>query len=143
MAKATEPTEAPRKKQFSRPWLPTNHMAAKPRPGMALRWLSKERLARPKEDRDGPGEWLPDPHRHEELRRKIDSGSKIGQLTEVPGMVLCEAPQEWLDERNAFYAAQCKTRKKQLDTDLSREVKSATDGRAKVHEVESFGDEKK
>ena len=109
------------KKKYSTPWRPPNIMRAKPKPGMAQRWLSKERF---RGDGSRVGDWEIDRSKHPELAKRMDDAGRLGDVNELPDLILCEMPQERLEERNAFFAAKCKTRNMQANADLKKEVKA-------------------
>src|SRR3990167_7955311 len=59
------------KKKYSTPWRPPNIMRAKPKPGMAQRWLSKERF---RGDGSRVGDWEIDRGKHPELAKRMEIG---------------------------------------------------------------------
>lgn len=95
------------------------------KPGWGYRWIRTSMLgqadARNVSSRMREG-WEPvSLADHPELRFYVDPNSRFPDGIEVGGLLLCKTPQEFVEQRNAFYAAQAQAQVEAVDNNLMRE----------------------
>jgi hypothetical protein len=55
---------------------------------------------------------------HPELQFFTDADSKFKDCVEVGGLLLCKTPQEFVEQRNAYYSAQAQAQTEAVDNNL-------------------------
>lgn len=58
---------------------------------------------------------------HPELQYFADANSKFPDSVEVGGLLLCKTPQEFVEQRNEYYAAQAQAQTEAVDNNLMKE----------------------
>ena len=107
-------------------WLPPELLPEpKKQPGYAYRWIRTSTLnqADPMnlsaKRREG---WEPcKVEDHPELMLHIDSDRSSKGFVEIGGLMLCKTPQEFVDQRNAYYQKQTSDQATAVDNSLMRE----------------------
>ena len=127
---AISATRAPRKtrENVERPkvWQPASTLPEPDKqPGYVYRWVRVSTLGQndprniSSKTREG---W--EPVRIEEqpkFRMLIDSDSRFKDNIEVAGLLLCKAPKELVDQRNAYYAQKNQAQMESVDSNFMRE----------------------
>lgn len=127
---AVASNRAPRKTrdQVERPkvWQPASTLPEPDKqPGYVYRWVRVSTLGQndprniSSKTREG---W--EPVRIEEqpkFRMLIDSDSRFKDNIEVAGLLLCKAPKELIDQRNAYYAQKNQAQMESVDSNFMRE----------------------
>jgi hypothetical protein len=107
-------------------WLPPELLPEpKKQPGYAYRWIRVSTLnqADPMnlsaKRREG---WEPcKMEDHPELMLHVDTSRNSTGYVEVGGLMLCKTPQEFVDQRNAYYQKQASDQATAVDNSLMRE----------------------
>ena len=107
-------------------WRPSNLLEApEARPGFSQRWIATMVLGQEtptnvaKRLREG---WVPrDPKTVKELNTfpTIEHGKFAGHIG-IEGMVLCEMPQEMLNQRNDYYAQMTENLMRSVENDMNK-----------------------
>lgn len=58
---------------------------------------------------------------HPEMQYFVDANSKFQDGIEIGGLLLCKTPQEFVDQRNAYYTAQAQAQTDAVDNSLMKE----------------------
>lgn len=114
--------------QTERPkqWLPPELLPEpKKQPGYAYRWIRISTLNQSDpmnlsaKRREG---WEPcKVEDHPELMLHVDSERNSKGFVEIGGLMLCKTPQEFVDQRNAYYQKQAHDQATAVDNSLMRE----------------------
>lgn len=114
--------------QTERPkqWLPPELLPEpKKQPGYAYRWIRISTLNQSDpmnlsaKRREG---WEPcKVEDHPELMLHVDSERNSKGFVEIGGLMLCKTPQEFVDQRNAYYQKQASDQATAVDNSLMRE----------------------
>jgi hypothetical protein len=126
LARELETTET-----FKRPeaWKPPELLPEiKKQPGWEYRWIRTSMVgqsdARNVSSRMREG-WEPVKLAdHPEMQFFVDPNSRHPDSIEIGGLLLCKTPKEFVDQRNAFYAAQAQAQVDAVDNNLMRESDS-------------------
>lgn len=94
-------------------------------PGWAYRWIrtslanTADNLNVSSKMREG---WDPVKHsEHPEINLPTDPNSRYKDAVEVGGLLLCKAPQEMVDQRNAYYKDKADAQEKAVDNSLMQQ----------------------
>lgn len=55
------------------------------------------------------------------MRLLVDPASRFSDNIEIGGLILCKTPEEFVDQRNTYYADQTKAQTEAVDNNLMRE----------------------
>lgn len=122
-SRKTETREASqRKRSWKRPeLLPT----PEPSDGFTYRWIRVSMLGNAdptnysSKTREG---WEPvKRHEHQEIALAADDNERFKDNIVIGGLMLCKAPVELVEERNAFYQSQNEAQMRSVDNNLMRE----------------------
>jgi hypothetical protein len=58
---------------------------------------------------------------HPEMQYYVDPNSRFKDSVEIGGLLLCKTPQEFVIQRNAYYAAQAQSQTDAVDNNLMKE----------------------
>lgn len=58
---------------------------------------------------------------HPEMQYFVDPDSRYKDAIEIGGLMLCKTPQEFVDQRNAYYAAQAQAQTDAVDNSLMKQ----------------------
>lgn len=58
---------------------------------------------------------------HPEMQFYVDPNSRFPDSIEIGGLLLCKTPQEFVDQRNAYYGAQAQAQTDAVDNSLMKE----------------------
>ena len=61
---------------------------------------------------------------HPEMQYYVDPDSRFKDSVEIGGLLLCKTPQEFVNQRNAYYAAQAQAQTEAVDNSLMKESDS-------------------
>ena len=61
---------------------------------------------------------------HPEMQFYVDPNSRFKDSIEIGGLLLCKTPQEFANQRNAYYAAQAQAQTDAVDNSLMKESDS-------------------
>ena len=66
--------------------------------------------------------WEPVPIEEQpEMQLLVDPNSRFKDNIEIGGLLLCKTPEEFVDQRNAFYAKQTESQTEAVDNNLMRQ----------------------
>lgn len=113
-------TERPKK------WMPPQLLPdPKPEPGYAFRWIRVSTLGNndpmnvSSKLREG---WEPvKASEHPEIQLMGSSAGRFPDSIEIGGLILCKTPQEFVDQRDAFYRQQAEGQMLSVDNNFMRE----------------------
>lgn len=94
-------------------------------PGWAYRWIRTSMVGQAdptnvhKRMREG---WEPVKlSDHPELKMFVESNARIPDSIEVGGLILCKTPEEFVDQRNAYYNKQTESQTQSIDNSFMKE----------------------
>ena len=113
-------TERPKK------WMPPQLLPdPKPEPGYAFRWIRVSTLGNndpmnvSSKLREG---WEPvKASEHPEIQLMGSGAGRFPDSIEIGGLILCKTPQEFVDQRDAFYRQQAEGQMQSVDNNFMRE----------------------
>lgn len=113
-------TERPKK------WMPPQLLPdPTPEPGYAFRWIRISTLGNndpmnvSSKLREG---WEPvKASEHPEIQLMSSGTGRFADSIEVGGLILCKTPQEFVDQRDAYYAQQAQGQMQSVDNNFMRE----------------------
>lgn len=121
---ATTETTPKAKKKYSKPWEPARRLKVDLVPGKRLKWVDTKTEG--KLERHLKEDWQVSHDKHPELARVLNTdASKIGSVTEIPGMILCEMEEERAQERDQHWRNRVKTATRKPAGEFGRTVKDA------------------
>jgi len=95
------------------------------KPGWAYRWIrvslanQADNLNVSSKMREG---WEPVKHsEHPEINIPMDPNSRFKDCIEIGGLLLCKAPQEMVDQRNAYYQDKARSQEEAVDNSLMKQ----------------------
>ena len=112
--------------QRSKQWQPASLLPeVKKEPGWAYRWIRTSMVGQAdpnnvhKRMREG---WEPVKlSEHPELQMFVESNARIPDSIEVGGLILCKTPEEFVDQRNAYYNKQTISQSQAVDNSFMKE----------------------
>ena len=128
MTDTRQPRELENRETFQRQaqWAPAALLPEiKKEPGWAYRWIRTSMAGQAdatnvsSKMREG---WEPVKlSEHPELKLYIDQNSRIPDSVEVGGLMLCKTPEEFIDQRTAYYNNQTQSQTEAVDNSFMKE----------------------
>lgn len=130
MVDARSPRESVTRETYVRPakWAPSSALPdVNQAPGWAYRWIRTSMVGQAdavnvsSKMREG---WEPvrlADHPELQLYSDSTSTSRFKDFVEVGGLLLCKTPQEFVDQRNAYYNRQTQSQTEAVDSNFMRE----------------------
>lgn len=122
----TRNTESRDKTMRKQSWAPPELLPSpNPEPGFKFRWVRVSTLNSPDpinisaKRREG---WEPvKASEHPELQFHIDPESNSKDVVVIGGLMLCKTPEEFVEQRNAYYQKQANDQMNAVDNNLMRQ----------------------
>ena len=122
----TRNTESRDKTMRKQSWAPPELLPSpNPEPGFKFRWVRVSTLNSPdpinisSKRREG---WEPvKASEHPELQFHIDPESNSKDVVVIGGLMLCKTPEEFVEQRNAYYQKQANDQMNAVDNNLMRQ----------------------
>jgi hypothetical protein len=122
----TRNTESRDKTMRKQSWVPPELLPSpNPEPGFKFRWVRVSTLNSPDpinisaKRREG---WEPvKASEHPELQFHIDPESNSKDVVVIGGLMLCKTPEEFVEQRNAYYQKQANDQMNAVDNNLMRQ----------------------